>query len=460
MRRSRKKNNIHPSEAPLSSVVTIESLDHEGRGVAHFEGKTLFIEGALPFERVNYTSFRVKPSFENAVAVKITNPSFVRTTPKCPYFGVCGGCSMQHVDANAQVAVKQRVLEDNLWHIGKVKADTILPPLYGQTWGYRHRARISVKSVLKKGCVLVGFHEKRSSFIADMQSCAVLPPKISALLPKLRVLVAKLSILDRLPQIELASGSRVDVLVLRIMDPLTPEDEAHLKQFADAENIQFWLQTKGPDTAAPFYPLDAPPLSYELPEFNISMPYRPTEFTQVNPNLNRMMVQRAIQLLDPQPDERIADMFCGLGNFTLPIARRGAQVLGMEGAQGLVSRAIENAVHNQLAERVQFQVANLFDLTPESLAELGHFDKMLIDPPRDGALALVQSFGENTPRRLVYVSCSPATLARDAGILVHEKGYRLVAAGMMNMFPHTAHVESIAVFERTPQNERMLPCLN
>jgi len=429
-------------------IATIESLDHEGRGVAHVDGKVIFIEGALPGETVSYVSFKKKPSYEQATATQIANPSFTRTIPKCAYFGVCGGCSMQHLEADAQVASKQRVLEDNLRHIGKVKPQVILPAIYGQAWGYRHRARLSVRYVQKMGRLLVGFHEKRSSFVVDMDSCETLPPRISALIVPLRELVERLSIRERLPQIEIALGERVDALVLRILDPLTESDEILLKFFADKHGIQFFLQPKGPDTVYPFYPLVGPGLSYSLPEFGVTMPFHPTEFTQVNPAINRMLVRRALALLDPQSGERVADLFCGLGNFTLPIARRGAQVVGIEGGEALVRRARSNAERNGLTQLTEFQVANLFETNMESLSKLGHFDKMLIDPPRDGAIEVVKSLDENAPRRIVYVSCSPATLARDAEVLVHVKGYEFKAAGVINMFPHTAHVESIALFEK------------
>ncbi len=436
-------------------IARIESLDFEGRGVAHIDGKTLFIDGALPYETVTYRSYRQKPSYENADTEQVLNASFMRTAPRCPHFGVCGGCSMQHVEFSAQVANKQRVLEDNLGHIGRVKPEVILPPIYGPTWGYRHRARLSVRHVAKKGGVLVGFHEKRSTFIADMRECHILPQRISALLVPLRQLITRWSISDRMPQVELAVGDVVDVLVFRIMDPLTAADEALLRQFVDAHStpqraLQAWLQPKGPETCYPFYPLDAPALTYSLPDFRVVMPYRPTEFTQVNPGINRVMVARAMRLLNPQPGERIADMFCGIGNFTLPIARSGATVLGMEGSQSLVERAIDNARHNGLDSQVSYRMANLFDVTPESFAALGRFDKMLIDPPRDGAIALCKALDEDTaPAVLVYVSCNPATLARDAGVLVNTKGYTLRSAGIINMFPHTAHVESIALFEKT-----------
>ncbi|MEW5942368.1 MAG: 23S rRNA (uracil(1939)-C(5))-methyltransferase RlmD [Pseudomonadota bacterium] len=429
-------------------TATIESLDHEGRGVTHVEGKVIFVEGALPGETVTYSAYKKKPSFEQATATHILKPSFMRVAPRCPHFGVCGGCSMQHLEAGAQVAAKQRVLEDNLWHIGKVRADTILPAIHGPTWGYRHRARLSVRHVAKKGGMLVGFHEKRSSFIADMKSCAILPPRISALLVPLRELTGQLSIRERLPQIEVALGDNVDALVLRILDPLNAEDEALLKAFADRHGIQFFLQPKGPDSAYPFHPLDAPELNYALPEFDVVMPFSPTEFTQVNPAINRVLVRRALGLLEPRPGERIADLFCGLGNFTLPIARRGAEVVGVEGSEALVRRARENAARNGLSERTEFHVANLFEATEESLARLGKLDKMLIDPPRDGAVEVVKNLGADAPRRIVYVSCNPSTLARDAAVLAHAQGYRLKAAGVINMFPHTAHVESIALFER------------
>jgi 23S rRNA (uracil1939-C5)-methyltransferase len=441
--------------------VKIESLDQEGRGVARVEGKVIFIEGALTGEVVSYSSYRKKPSFELAQATQIFKSSPLRVQPKCAHFGVCGGCSMQHLDARAQVAVKQRILEDSLWHIGKVKAETILRPIYGQPWGYRERARLSVRHVIKKGKTLVGFHEKRSSYVADMQNCEILAPKIAGLLPMLAELISGLSIRDRLPQIEVAVGDHVDALVLRVMDPPSGEDEAALRAFADKHGIQFWLQSGGYDSIVPFHPLEAPALNYSLPEFGITMPFAPSEFTQVNSALNRVMVSRAIRLLDPQPGERIADFFCGLGNFTLPIARSGAQVLGIEGSAALVARARQNAESNGLDKdslslrgRVgegvaTFAAMNLFEMTEAGFAALGRFDKLLIDPPRDGAIELVKSLGgANAPRRIVYVSCSPATLARDAQVLVQVHGYTLKSAGVMNMFPHTSHVESIAVFEK------------
>ncbi|HEX8987208.1 MAG TPA: 23S rRNA (uracil(1939)-C(5))-methyltransferase RlmD [Rhodocyclaceae bacterium] len=426
----------------------IESLDNEGRGIAHVDGKVIFIEGALPGEVVEYSSYRKKPSYEQAQTTQVLKPSSQRVQPACPHFGVCGGCSMQHLEPAAQTAAKQRVLEDALWHIGRLKAESMMPPIAGPAWGYRFRARLSVRLVAKKGGVLVGFHEKRSSYVAVMDSCAVLPPAVSTLLPRMKELVGQLSIPDRLPQIELAIGDGQTVLVFRILEALTEQDRKLLREFADRHGVVIYLQTGGPATAALFHPAGAPPLAYSLPDFGVSLRFSPTEFTQVNHGVNRMLVRRAMALLKPETGERIADMFCGLGNFTLPIASSGASVVGIEGSQALVDRAHANAELNGLAERCNFGVANLFEATPESVAALGRFDKMLIDPPREGAAELVKCLGDDGPQRIVYVSCNPATLARDAAILVHERGYALRSAGIASMFPQTSHVESIALFER------------
>ena len=428
--------------------VTIESLDHEARGVAHADERALFIDGALPGEQVEYSVYRKKPTFAFAQMTHLVRESFTRVSPRCPHFGVCGGCSLQHMDASAQVAAKQRILENNLWHIGRVKPEQLLAPIHGPSWGYRHRARLSSRYVEKKGGVLVGFHERKSSFIADMHQCEVMPPRMSRLIDPLRELIGGLSRPDRIPQIEIALSDDVDVLVLRVMEPLSTKDEEALRAFADQYTIQWWLQSKGPDTVQPFYPLMSPALRYRLPEFAIDMPFSPTEFTQVNPAVNQVLVRRALSLLDPRPGERIADLFCGLGNFTLPIARRGADVVGMEGSAALVARATANSAHNGLSQRTQFQTANLFEVTEESYLAWGRFDKLLIDPPRDGASELVKALSGELPQRIVYISCNPATLARDANVLVNTKGYRLSGAGIANMFPHTAHVESIALFER------------
>jgi 23S rRNA (uracil1939-C5)-methyltransferase len=448
-----------PSVITSDTVLTIESLDQEGRGLARVDGKAVFVEGALPGERVRVAPVRHKPTYEIARVTAVQKASASRVVPRCPHFGVCGGCTLQHAHPALQVAAKQRALEDALQRIGHVPVPRMLPPIEGPAWNYRYRARLGVRHVLKKGGMLVGFHERKSSFVADMTECHVLPRGISRLLPALRTLIRSLTVYDRLPQIELAVGERLvdgemaldHALVLRILAPLAVEDEARLRAFADEHRIAFWLQTGGPATVVPFHPPDHS-LAYQLPEFAIEMPFAPTDFTQVNSAINRVLVRRALALLDPCPGEAIADFFCGLGNFTLPIARRGANVVGIEGSAALVQRAEGNARHNGLATRARFVVANLFSATADTIAALGHLDRVLIDPPREGALDLVKALPHRDDGggllRIVYVSCNPATLARDTSILVHERGYRLSAAGIVNMFPHTAHVESIAVFER------------
>lgn len=427
----------------------IESLDHEGRGVAHHEGKAIFVDGALPGEIVEASPYRKKPSFELAALGKVLKPSAMRVEPRCAYFGICGGCSLQHVDTRAQVAAKQRVLEDNLWHIGKVTAGQILPAIYGPAWGYRHRARLSVRHVVKKGGTLVGFRERRGSYVTDMHSCEVMPQHISALLPPLREILGSLSISRRVPQVEVALGDTVDVLVLRILQPLSAGDEALLREFADRHAVHLYLQPKGPDSVYAFHPAHAADLYYTLPEFDLKIRFTPTDFTQVNPEINRVLMRRALMLLAPRPGEHIADMFCGIGNFSLAIAREGASVTGIEGSAALVGRAADNAAANGLSGSTRFMKMDLFKIDTAALEAVGRCDRMLIDPPRDGAVELVKAIENNPPARIVYVSCNPATLARDAGLLVHTKGYCLSSAGVINMFAHTSHVESIAVFDRT-----------
>lgn len=432
----------------MNSTVDILALDHEGHGVARVDGKVTFVDGALAGERAEISIYRQHAKYNSANAVAILKPSAQRAEPRCRYFGRCGGCSMQHLEASAQVAAKQRVLEDNLARIGKVRPGIVLPALHGPGWAYRTRARLSARWVDKKGGGLVGFREKRSSFIADMTSCEVLPAHVSALIQPLRVLVGGLSNADRIPQIEVAVGEHVTVLVFRLLAPWSDDDAVRVREFAERHRVQIWQQAKGPDTVRPFWPEIAPELSYSLPEFGLVMPFSPTEFTQVNTAVNRALVGRAMRLLNPQPGERIADLFCGLGNFTLPIARSGADVIGIEGSAELVARAQKNALRNGIAN-ARFAVDDLFAMTPSTFAALGHIDKLLIDPPRSGAIDVVKALPDSgAPQRIVYVSCDPATLARDAEVLVHVKGYRLEAAGVANMFPHTAHVESIALFVR------------
>ncbi len=427
----------------------IESLDSEGRGVArNEEGKVTFVEGALAGESVEAKVVRRKPSFDLARAVKVIHASPGRREPRCPHFGACGGCATQHADARTQVAAKQRWLEDCLVRIGKAKPETMLPPVYGEEWGYRHRARLTVRRVAKKGGVLVGFRERRSSYVADMRECHVVPAHVSSMIPALRELVEGLSLRERLPQVEIAVGEEVTVLVFRILVPLSREDEGRLRAFAEAHGVWTWLQPSGPDSAHPFHPQSGPRLDYSLPEFGIRIAFKPTDFTQVNHAVNRLLVSRAVGLLDPRPGERIGDLFCGLGNFSLPIARRGAEVIGLDASEGLAERARCNAKENGLAARVRFECEDLFRIDPARLVDLGPFDKLLFDPPREGAVEVAKALPEGWPRRIVYVSCDPGTLARDAGLLVHGKGFRLAAAGVVNMFAHTTHVESIALFER------------
>ena len=447
-----------------SEWLKVESLDLEAQGVAHnTEGKVVFIEGALPGEEVQVTVGRKKNNWEQGALVAMRRESSQRVVPGCPNFGLhagaCGGCKMQHLHTGAQVAVKQRVVEDNLWHLGKVRPETLLRPIEGPAWGYRYRARFSVRYVAKKGQVLIGFHERKSRYVADMQVCKVVPAVVSDMLMPLRELIASMAERDRLPQIELAMGEQVIALVLRHLNPLPDSDLAKLREFAAAyPGVQWWLQPKGPDTVK-LLDEGGPELAYALPEFGVVMPFKPTDFTQVNPHINTVLVGRALRLLQVRKDERVIDWFCGLGNFTLPLATQAREVLGIEGSETLVQRSRENAKRNGLDGNTAFVARNLFEMTPELLAADGVADKWLVDPPREGAFALAKAVadiaqdpslapGWTPPHRIVYVSCNPATLARDAGLLVNVAGYRCTAASAVNMFPHTAHVESIAVFER------------
>ncbi len=478
-----------PIDPSFPDALLVESLDLEAQGVARrADGKVIFIDGALPTELVSAQSFRRKNNWEQANLTAIHRESSQRVRPGCPHFGLhagaCGGCKMQHLHAGAQVAVKQRVLEDNLWHLGKVRPGMLLRPIEGPAWHYRYRARLSVRYVHKKNTVLVGFHERKSRYIADMSSCAVLPAHVGALLVPLRNLLGIMEARETCPQIEVACGDAVTALVLRHLEPLSCADLQRLRTFAAEHRVQWWLQPKGPDTV---HLLDAegPELSYALPEFGIVMPFKPTDFTQVNPQINRILVGRALRLLDVRRDERVIDWFCGLGNFTLPLATQAGSVLGIEGSETLVARSRENYEKNRAVAQdlsglcaTKFVARNLFDMTPAALLQDGIAQKWLVDPPREGAFALAKALADlhqlrigqqpsgdrapqalpdaaavaawQPPRRIVYVSCNPATLARDAGLLVHQAGYRCSAAGAVNMFPHTAHVESMAVFDLKP----------
>lgn len=447
------------------TFIEIKSLDADARGIGHLEnedgsqGKVVFVEDALPGERVSYEVKKKKKNWEAGRMLTLQRATSMRVEPRCQHFGYCGGCSMQHLEPAAQVAMKGRTLEDNLWHLSKVKAENIMRPMFGPTWGYRFRARLSVRWVPKKETVLVGFHERASALVADITFCHILPPHLGAMLVPLRTLIGALSIYNQVPQIEVAVGEESTALVMRIMAPLSRKDEALLKTFADEWGIQWWLQPQGPDTVAPFYPLKGElnykELYYTLPEFGVRMPFKPTDFTQVNHQINRALVHKALTLLDVQPGERVADLFCGLGNFTLPLATQAREVVGIEGSTTLTTRALDNAKANGLSDKTTFYTRNLFEATAADLVALGRFDRMLIDPPRDGAIALAEALAElresgkaqYLPQRIVYVSCSPSTLARDAGVLVHRAGYVMKKAGVVNMFPHTSHVESIGVFE-------------
>ena len=474
MRRGHKPVNIEVTEP-----VRVEALDLDAQGIARLapnaeesaqgqSGKVVFIKGALPTELVTYTITSDKVRFSKAKLREILKPAVFRAEPKCAAFGVCGGCTMQHLDIRAQVAMKQRVLEDDLQHIAKIKPLEILRPMGGPAWEYRHRARLSaVNRSIKKGTVLIGFHEGKSGYVADMLACEILPKHVSDLLPEMRKLVMGLSIVDRMPQIEIAVGEPEDpdsddpkkkkpvtAFVFRNLQPLTTADEALLRAFADQHQVWIWLQPKGIETVAPFYP-ETGKLCYRLPEFEIEMPFKPADFTQVNHLMNRALVSRAIRLLEVKPTDRVLDLFCGIGNFTLPLARQAKHVLGIEGLESLTSRAKSNAQHNQLADKASFMQSDLFLTTPETIASWGKAERWLMDPPREGAMEICKSLAELhmqssdlLPERIVYVSCNPKTLARDVEILCHQAGYTLSGAGIVNMFPHTSHVESMAVFDR------------
>ena len=448
-----------PSSVPSihgdTAVVRIESLDYEGNGVARLSGKTVFIEGALPGDEVRFRYHNKKRNYDTGGVLEILVPSPDRVVPRCRYFGVCGGCSLQHLRPEAQLREKQQVLRDSLAHIGKVCPAAWLPPLHGSVWGYRRKARLGVRVVPKKGGVLVGFREKRHTFITPLESCEVLDAGVSALLPALRALIARLSRPERMPQIEVAVGDPVGcapslALVFRHLEPLTGGDLAQLLEFGQRHSAQVYLQPGGPASVAPLWPQDAA-LAYRLPDQDIELRFRPVDFIQVNAGINQALVARALELLQPRADETVLDLFCGLGNFTLPLARRARRVLGIEGDVSLVEQARANAAHNGIAN-AEFHAADLYMQDGSAPWGEEHFDKWLLDPPRTGAMDVVKrlSADGSGPRRIVYVSCNPGTLARDSEVLVHVKGYRLASAGVLDMFPHTSHVESVALFEATP----------
>ncbi len=445
-----------------TAVAHIDSLDFEGNGVARVAGKAVFIQGALPGDEVRFRYHNKKKNYDTGGVVEILSPSADRVVPRCRHFGVCGGCSLQHLRPEAQLREKEQILRDNLAHIGKVRPAAWLPPLQGPVWGYRRKARLGVRLVPKKGGVLVGFREKRHSFITPLESCDVLDTRVSELLPELRVLVAGLSQPQRIPQIEVAVGDPVTplpclALVFRHLEPLTGEDLDRLRRFGEHHAAQIYLQPGGPDSVSLLWPQDAV-LAYRLPEEGIELQFRPVDFVQVNGAINRALVGRALELLEPGADEAVLDLFCGLGNFTLPLARHARRVLGIEGDAALVGQARANAKHNGITS-AEFLAADLYSADGPTPWGGERFDKWLLDPPRTGAMEVVKRLPADGsgPGRIVYVSCNPGTLARDSEVLVHAKGYRLASAGVLDMFPHTSHVESMAVFEAGPVSGGMDP---
>ena len=439
MARRRKKI---PQE-PVS--VKIESLSHEGRGIAHVEGKTVFVSGALPGEEVLFQYKKRRSKFDEAHTLEVKNPAAERIDAKCEFFGICGGCSLQHMQHEFQIEHKQSVLIEQLKHIGNVEPKSVIPPLTGPQWGYRRRARLGVKYVEKKGRVLVGFREKYSPFVADINRCEVLHPSVGLLLEPLQSLIAELSLIKQIPQIEVAVGDDVTALVFRHLADFTDKDMVKLKDFGEKYNIDIYLQSGGLDSVVPLDGITPRELSYALTEFDVTLNFQPTDFTQVNLEINRAMVPRALELLEVNSEDRVLDLFCGIGNFTLPLARKASRVLGIEGDHGLVERAKQNATSNNI-NNVDFRAVDLAkdDLDEDFLHD--GFNKLLMDPARTGAQEVIQKMDLSLIDRIVYISCNPATLARDAGILVNKKGFTLKQAGIMDMFPHTTHVESIAVF--------------
>ena len=430
-------------------TATIDSAAHDGRGIAAVEGKKVFVAGALPGETVKFIRRKSKRNFDEAELLQIIEASDDRIDAKCEVFGRCGGCSLQHVSEEYQRSIKERTLRDNLQRIAKVEPESWLAPMIGPIWGYRRRARLAVKDVSAKGRVLVGFREKHAPYITDMHRCEVLANPVDGMLGELSELVAKLSIRARLPQIEIAVAENAIAMVFRVLDEPNDADKQHLIQFGVEKKCRIYLQPGGLDSLQLIEPDNIKePLNYTLPEFDIQIDFDPIDFVQVNSDINRRMVHFAIEQLAPGPDDRVLDLFCGIGNFSLPLARKAGSVLGIEGEKMLVTRAAENARKNRL-DNVEFKVADLSKIDGSEPWLKAGCNRLLLDPARSGAAEVVEAMKLLNPERIVYVSCHPGTLARDAAVLVHEHGYRLEAAGIIDMFPHTAHVESIAVFTRT-----------
>ncbi|MCQ8103983.1 23S rRNA (uracil(1939)-C(5))-methyltransferase RlmD [Methylomonas sp. SURF-2] len=436
----------HKKKLPLEPVtVTIESLSHDGRGVAHVDGKVVFIDEALPGESVEFIYTDSRKDYAEGRVASVLSRSEHRVDPACPHFGVCGGCSFQHVDDAEQIKFKENLLREQFRRIGKLEIPQIWEALTGPHWGYRRKARMGVKWVAKKGRVLVGFRERRNPFLAEIDSCKVMYPRVGENLLALGEMIAGLGIKDKIPQIEVAIGDRDVVLAFRVLEPPTDADKQRMREFGRQYDFSICLQPKGPDTIVP---LDGEPEvipNYALAEQGVNFNFRPAMFTQVNYDINQKMVSRALAALELHRDDRVLDLFCGLGNFTLPLATLAGRVVGVEGDLPLVKHARENARLNGL-HNVEFHVADLSKDVKELPWCQQKFTKVLLDPSRAGAAEVLHNFKHWQPERIVYVSCNPSTLARDAGILVNELGYKLVKAGVMDMFPQTAHVESIALF--------------
>lgn len=424
----------------------VGDLADDGRGIGRIEGKAVFVDGALPDERIRFEYRRRRSRHDEGSLLEVLHASSQRVQPPCPHFGVCGGCSLQHLDAQSQLLRKQSGLLESLRRIGGVVPQALLPPVTGPLWHYRRRARLGVKDVPRKGRVLVGFRERHAPYVTDMRLCEVLDQRLAGMLETLSELVAKLSVRRRLPQIDVAAGDGAVALAFRVLDPPSVNDLWHLQAFARHHDVQVYLQPGGPDTLSRLAPTDAPPLSYRLPEWELEMQFQPGQFIQVNASVNRKLIALALDLLAPGPESQVLDLFCGLGNFSLPLARRAARVVAVEGDAELVSWAGRNAQTNAI-HNVEFQQANLMEENHSWSWNRPHYDGVLLDPPRSGAVEVLPIVAAMGPRRIVYVSCHPGTLARDAALLVERFGFQLQAAGVLDMFPHTTHVESIALFE-------------
>lgn len=438
-----RRNKKLPREAVEARI---ESLAQDGRGVAHLDGKAVFIDGALPGEHVLFTYTARRRKHDEGRVQTLLEASPERVAPRCAHFDICGGCSLQHLDAAAQVAAKERAMLDGLEHLAKVSPTQVLPPLTGETWGYRRKARLGVKYVEKKGRVLVGFREKRNSFLADIRRCEVLHPSVGEHIEDLAALIDTLAARERIAQIEVAVGEEAAVLVLRNLEALSEPDRKRLIDFAKARDLRLALQPGGADSVEPLWP-ESQALHYAHPFADVRIDFHPLDFFQVNREINLQMVPRALDLLEVGASDRVLDLFCGLGNFTLPLARRAREVVGVEGDAAMVARARENAFANGL-HNTRYFVENLEQPAGQAPWRELQYDKILLDPPRSGAKEIMDIIGDLGARRIVYVSCHPGTLARDSAELVHRHGYTLEAAGVMDMFPHTAHVESIALFTR------------